>query len=190
MMDRRRFLKAANLLLVAPAGLAACQESTQVRQQQAAAAMMYAMAADANGFSTGTSTDDNVVYVFFDAFCGHCSTLWNNMKKFSGQLRVVWIPVALLKRESVQYGGAILGAADPVMAMDQHAEAMISRKNSQNTPVITERITYEMQRNTTILLDMSIDAVPAIFYKNPNKQQLELWLGVMSEQTIEQLMLA
>jgi thiol:disulfide interchange protein DsbG len=58
----------------------------------------------------------NTIYVFFDATCPHCARLWADSQVLHNRLKMVWIPVGLL-RGGAEHGAVIMAASDPVAAM-------------------------------------------------------------------------
>ena len=69
------------------------------------------IAAEAQGFSVGSTMSTRTVYVFFDPQCPHCAALWVAAKPLKSQARFVWIPVGLIGDKSVAQGATILAAA-------------------------------------------------------------------------------
>jgi len=63
-----------------------------------------------------------VVAAFIDLDCGYCSQLWRRVRAplAAGQLRMRWIPVAVLTPDGAGRAAALLRAADPVAALAAH----------------------------------------------------------------------
>src|SRR3954453_17770544 len=127
---KRRFV-----LAVAGAAclLAACGKKDDASKANAPAAgsvpvSLEKIAAEGKGFNVGSTMSARVVYVFFDAQCPHCAALWEAAKPLKSQARFVWIPVGILNTNSTLQGAAILAAADPVAAMEEHEASMRDKK--------------------------------------------------------------
>ena len=174
-MKRRMLLAAAG----ATGLLAACgKEKTGGATGSAAPAAgsvpvsLEKIDAEAKGFNVGSTMNQRTLYVFFDAQCPHCAVLWAAAKPLKSQARFVWIPVGLLGDKSVAQGGAILGASDPVAAMDQN-EASIQQKQGGITAVGVTDAQKELVRKTTQLFTgFGFNGVPAVVGKHAQTGQI------------------
>ena len=152
-------------------GLAGCKDSPKPEQASAAKAAsegvsVEALAAEAKGFSVGPAMAARTVYVFFDPQCPHCAALWMAAKPLKSQARFVWIPVGLLNPTSTTQGAALLAAADPATAMDQH-EASMAAKQGGITPqgdIETQRA--QVAANTALMNRYGFGGVPVIVGKH------------------------
>jgi thiol:disulfide interchange protein DsbG len=160
------------LLSAAALALAACKEAPGTSSGAAspgggAAAgsqpvSIEAIAAQAQGFSVGSTMSTRTVYVFFDPQCPHCAALWQAAKPLKSQARFVWLPVGLLNANSTLQGATLLAAPDPVAAMDQH-EASLMAKQGGITPVQgLEGQKAVVARNTELMNKFGFGSVPTV----------------------------
>lgn len=118
------------------------------------------LAAQAAGFSSGSTMASRVVYVFFDAQCPHCAILWDAAKPLKPQARFVWIPVALLSDKSLAQGGAILGAPDPVAAMDLNEASVRARQGGISAMGVDASQKGLVKKNTELFNRFGFTGVP------------------------------
>lgn len=166
-MKRRTCLAAAAAAMV----LSACGRNDGAAGGAAPAAKtepvsLDKIAAEAKGFSVGSTMATRVVYVFFDAQCPHCATLWEAAKPLKSQARFVWIPVGLLGEKSVAQGGAILSAPDPAVAMEQHEASILQKQGGIAAMGVTDSSKAAVQKNTQLLNAFGFTGVPAVVGKH------------------------
>ena len=158
--------------LLAAAVLAGCgkQESTPSASKPAQAASsavsIEAIQADATGFTVGSPMSARTVYVFFDAQCPHCGTLWYSAKPLKNQARFVWVPVRLLNDSSETQASAILAAKDPVAAMDEHEASMMDKKGGIAASGDISAQRTQVKKNTELFNKFGFASVPSIVAKN------------------------
>lgn len=171
-MKRRLVLATA----LASAVLAACGKSKSPEDQAAAApaqpVSIDAIAAEAKGFDVGSLMSAHVVYVFFDPQCPHCAELWEAAKPLKAQARFVWIPVALLNDKSGPEGAAILHAADPAAAMEQHEESMRARQGGIDVAGATDALKDAVKHNTELMTRYGFTGVPTLVSRGKDGQLL------------------
>ena len=118
----------------------------------------------AQGFSFGSRLNPNVVYVFFDPKCPHCRHLWEHIQPLAARAHFVWIPIGLLGPDSTTQAEAILGADDPVAAMNvNERDHAISGENAPGlTPTAAQsaRWAAAVARNTSLLASLGVRGVP------------------------------
>jgi thiol:disulfide interchange protein DsbG len=128
---------------------------------------VYDAAARASGFPVGALMAANTVYVFFDPACPHCASLWMSAKPLAKTLKVVWIPVGWLQRQSAPQGATILSAADPVAAMNENEASVLERKGGITvSPSLTDEALAKVKANTDLFNRLGQDSVPLIVFKN------------------------
>ena len=89
-----------------------------------AQAMFERLAREGKGFDMQPSLGlREAVYVVFDPRCRYCLRLREAARPVSKQIRLVWMPVALLNGKSEPQDSAILSAADSVAAMEAHSQS-------------------------------------------------------------------
>jgi thiol:disulfide interchange protein DsbG len=73
------------------------------------------------GFVEGSAGP--LITAFIDLNCGYCSRLWRQLRAplAGGQLRVRWVPVAVLAPDSAGKAAALLQQSDPIQALAAHA---------------------------------------------------------------------
>jgi thiol:disulfide interchange protein DsbG len=141
----------------------------------------YVLAATGNGFSTGPIMSGHTVYVFFDTTCPHCAHLWQAAKEVTGQLKVVWIPVAFLRPQSLPQGATILGAADPIAAMDQNEASVANRGNGITASTsLDDAVIAKVKANTSMFKQLNSDSVPLIVYRNGKTGQVGQHAGAVT----------
>ena len=149
----------------------------------------YELAATGQGFTVGQMMAANPVYVFFDTQCPHCANLWEAAKPLLGRVKMVWMPVRLLSQASQDNGAAILGAPDPVAAMDRHealvlaksAEAMASMGNADKASV------EKVQANTELFRRLGAESVPQLYFRHLRSGQYARHAGGLTTEQLQQL---
>jgi len=127
----------------------------------------YVLAATGNGFSTGPIMSSHTVYVFFDTTCPHCAHLWQNAQAVAGQLKIVWIPVAFLRPQSLPQGATILAAADPIAAMNENETSVANHGNGITAAAsLDDAVVAKVRANTSMFKQLNSDSVPLIVYRN------------------------
>src|SRR5688500_9444120 len=158
-MQRRLVLTAAGTAAL----LVACGKETASPAAKPAGSLPVSVdtiAAQAKGFSVGSSMASRVVYVFFDAQCPHCAALWDASRPWRSQARFVWIPVGLINEKSVTQGAAILGAADPSAAMDQHETSLRTQQGGISAMGVADEGKAAVKRNTEVMNSFGLGGVP------------------------------
>lgn len=121
-----------------------------------------AVAAEAKGFSVGSTMSARTVYVFFDPQCPHCNALWLAAKPLRSQAKFVWIPVGLLNASSTAQGATLLAAKDPAAAMDEHEASMQARSGgiSAGSDIAAQK--EMVAKNTALLTRLGFASIPTI----------------------------
>jgi thiol:disulfide interchange protein DsbG len=128
---------------------------------------VYDLAATGNGFTTGPVMAANTMYVFFDTTCPHCAQLWASAKPLQGKLKIVWMPVAYLRPQSLTQGAAILSAANPAAAMEENETLLLARKGGISVSGdLPEAALAKVKANTEILRKLQAESVPLIVFRN------------------------
>ncbi len=163
-MSKAILIAAMALVLVA-----GCGESKQNAAKSAPVGNVYeTVAARATGFPVGSMMAARTVYVFFDAQCPHCATLWRQSKPLLGQVRMIWIPVRLLADISAQQGAMILAASDPAAEMDRHEQNRnAGGKGLEPRSDIPKELIGKVRANTELMSAIGAGAVPYLVFKNP-----------------------
>ena len=183
-MKRRLMLTAAASATL----LAACGKETATPAGKPAAeakpVSVDTIAAQAKGFSVGSSMASRVIYVFFDAQCPHCAALWDASRPLRSQARFVWIPVGLINEKSFAQGAAILGASDPAAAMDQHEAALRAQQGGISAMGVADAGRDAVKRNTDLMNSFGFGGVPTIVSKDPQTGGTTTMEGSMPTATL------
>ncbi len=175
---------AALLLCV---GLAACKDSPAPSPSSPPSAAapkggsskvsIEELAAQAKGFSVGSEMSVRRVFVFFDPQCPHCSAQWVAAKPLKSQARFIWIPVGMLNPTSSVQGAAILAAADPIAAMDQHEASMTDKKGGITAQGDNAEQKASVASNTALMNRYGFGGVPVIIGKHATTGELVIKEG-------------
>lgn len=174
-------------------GLGACSRDDQP-SPAASAAMSPAQAFEAvtgqgRGFTVGTLMSANPVYVLFDPQCPHCGHLWNAARPLQNNMKFVWIPVAILGPKSLPQGAALMQAADPVQAMNEHEQSLLAGQGglsaSSNVPSDMEAA---IKANTALLDRLGADSVPFIVARHARSGEVVTRAGSMDTATLIQFL--
>lgn len=175
---KRRSLAAA---CMAAAFLSACGQRASTSAEPAAAPApaaqpisIDAIASEAKGFSVGSMMAAHTAYVFFDPQCPHCGRLWESALPLKPYAHFVWVPVALLNDKSLPEGAAILAAADPVAAMEQHEASMRAGQGGIAVAGATDALKDAVKHNTELMNRYGFTGVPTIVSKGSNGQVILL----------------
>lgn len=176
-----------HLLLTLAAALAACSKNDAAAPAAAAPAAAkpspadaYALASTGHGFTVGSMMAANTVYVFFDTTCPHCAELWKSSQPLLNRLKIVWMPVGLLRPQSGPQGATILAAADPVAAMNENETSVLARGGGITAAAsIPDEISAKVKANTEIFNKLGAESVPLIVYKNAGTGQAGQHAGAL-----------
>ncbi|MFL9922853.1 thioredoxin fold domain-containing protein [Herbaspirillum lusitanum] len=168
-MHRRTFGKLA-LSACAMMSISACKRNSFSDSSPALSnTQRYEKASTAAGFASGPIMALNLAYVFFDPACMHCAALWNSAKPLVSKVRIVWIPLGFLSKSSQAQSTAILAAADPLQAMDEHVTHIL--KNEISPSSAQPRMEQKIEANTALFKSLGADGVPYILYRNAGSGQ-------------------
>jgi len=204
MMKRRHFTLSACGGALLLSGLTACGKETEAAPatvaqtttpstSPAAAATApssdgekaWQLAQKGHGFSTGPVMARNTVYVFFDTTCPHCAHLWQQSEPLRNQLKIVWMPLGLLRPQSGPQGATIMSAADPIAAMTQNETSVLARGGgitaSQSLP---DGVLDKVKENTELFNQIGADSVPLIVFKNAKSGQYGKHAGAVDTATL------
>lgn len=152
---------AACLLL---AGCDNAPSTTQSSSSKSASTQVSiaAIAAEAEGFTVGSTISARTVYVFFDAQCPHCAALWKSAEPLRSQAKFVWIPVGLINASSTSQGATLLAAKDPVAAMDEHEASLQARSGGISAGGDLDSKKAAVAKNTDLFNRFGFASVPTI----------------------------
>jgi len=185
-IDRRHALG-----LIALLGVAAC--SPEPQQTASPGDIALADASDAladmgKGFAAGTPMSRQVVYVLFDPQCAHCGHLWNASQPLLARTRFVWLPVAILNAKSLPQGAALLGAADPVAAMNEHEQLLLAGQGGISAAsAMPDDIKAAITLNSELLQRLGAEAVPFIVTRHAGTGEAVSHAGSLSTEALASL---
>ena len=194
-MNRRHFVFATTSAGAALA-LAACGDKKGPDTAAAAAATApadakmpvrdaYESAARASGFSVGAMMAANTVFVFFDPTCPHCAALWTNAKPLATKLKLVWIPIGWLQRQSGPQAATILSAPDPAAAMNENETSVLEHRGGISVPsTLSDDVLAKVKANTDLFNKTGADSVPLIVYKNGRTGEYGTHAGAVSAEQL------
>lgn len=146
----------------------------------AAATDAYVMASGGSGFSTGPMMSVHTVYVFFDTTCPHCAHLWQTVQGMGNDIKVVWMPIGLLRPQSAPQGATILAAQDPRAAMGENEASVLARGNGITVPVsLDNAVVDKVKANTELFRQFNADSVPLIVFRNAKTGQVGQHAGAV-----------
>ncbi|HQR97714.1 MULTISPECIES: thioredoxin fold domain-containing protein [unclassified Polaromonas] len=153
------------MLVTATLLLTACQDTPAPDAKAKAgttAVSTAVVAAEAKGFSVGSTMSTRTVYVFFDPQCPHCNALWVAAKPLKSQAKFVWIPVGILNASSTAQGATLLAAKDPAAAMDEHEASMQAKGGgiSAGSDIAAQK--EIVAKNTALLTRLGFGSIPTI----------------------------
>jgi thiol:disulfide interchange protein DsbG len=194
-MKRRLFALSTSAALLAMAG---CQRAAEPAAPAASASAgganvpaaanpaaaqardAYTLAATGKGFSTGPIMSAHTIYVFFDTTCPHCAHLWASAKGVGGKLKIVWMPIGLLRPQSLPQGATILSAADPAAAMAENEASVLAHGNGITAAgSLDDAVVAQVKANTELFRQLNSDSVPLIVYRNSQTGQVGQYAGAV-----------
>jgi len=161
-LARRHWIVAAAAMAVA-----ACSKQGEPAAASAPPAItVEAIESRAKGFVVGQAMLAHVIYVFFDPQCPHCAALWSEVKPLVAKVRFVWIPVRLLGDKSLTQGAAILGAPDPLAAMEQNETSVRANQGGISATDAPQASKDAVTKNTELFTQFAFSGVPTLVGKN------------------------
>lgn len=157
----------ASAPLPAPAASGTAGAASEPPAAPPAAQDAYTLAATGNGFTTGPIMSAHTVYVFFDTTCPHCAHLWQNAQALGNQLKIVWMPIGLLRPQSLPQGATILGAKDPAAAMAENEASVVNHGGGITAAAsLDDAVLAKVRANTELFKKFNADSVPLIVFRN------------------------
>ena len=140
---------------------------------------------NAKGFTVGSATSANTVYVMFDAQCPHCGHLWQTTQPLLGKTKFVWIPVAILNPKSAPQGATLLGASNPEQAMVAHEASLMQGKGGTIVMgSMAPAMAAALKGNTDLFNQLKIESVPFILAKNARTGEVVSTLGALETKAL------
>ena len=189
---RRRPL-VLSLAALALAPLAACSKKEDEAEPPRAARKpsgieAYAIAQRGHGFTIGAVMAANTVYVFFDTTCPHCAQLWTASQPLLNRLKMVWMPIGLLRPQSGPQGATILAAPDPAKAMTENETSVLARGGGISVASsLPDEVVAKVKANTELFRQLDADSVPLIVYRNAQTGQHGMHAGALDTAALASL---
>jgi thiol:disulfide interchange protein DsbG len=192
-VNRRRLILAGTTVATLGA-FAACSDKTPASAAAPAAAsaaaavsprQTYELAAQGTGFNFGPMLAANTVVVFFDTSCPHCAALWMNSKPLLNRLKMVWMPIGLLRSASVPQGATILSAPDPAAAMNENEASVLAHGGGISAGAnLPDELLAKVKANTELFNKLGADSVPFIVYRHAKSGEYGSHAGAVSTEDL------
>lgn len=120
----------------------------------------YDEVSKAAGIVVGSAKAKAEIQVLVDANCGYCKLLHRMLKPAidAGDVRVHYVPVAILGGDSAAKGAGLLAAKNPLAAMDAAVEG---RAEQSTNAAHLEKVSA----NTALMKRFGFSGTPAVLYK-------------------------
>lgn len=117
--------------------------------------------ADTASVTLGSDKAPAEITVLFDPNCGFCKIMHQLVKPSveAGELRVRYVPVAILGGDSDRKSAALLTTQEPMKLVDALVAGTSKELNSDTT------VLAKVGRNTTLMREHGFNGTPAVFYK-------------------------
>ncbi len=131
----------------------------------------------------GPAKAKRIVYSFTDPNCPYCHKLWLQTQRYpDAGLQIRHVLVAIIKPDSLPKAAAILQAADPAKAFDEHQQhydqgGITALANPD--PKVAARI----RLNNALMDDLGITGTPAMVYQD-NDGRIQIMDGLPDEAEI------
>jgi thiol:disulfide interchange protein DsbG len=124
----------------------------------------------------GSKNAPRVIYTFTDPNCPYCNKFWNDARPWvkAGKVQVRHIVVAILMDTSAGKAAALLSAADPQAALNQHEQQHASG-GVKPLGQISAKVRTQLDANEKLMQQLGSSATPTVFYKDAsgNLQKIE-----------------
>jgi thiol:disulfide interchange protein DsbG len=149
----------------------------------------YTLAAKGHGFTVGVPMAANTVYVFFDTTCPHCAELWDAARPLLGKIKMVWMPLGLLRPSSAPQGATILSAPDPSAAMTENEKSVQARGGGITAAAnLSSEVLAKVKANTDLFGKLGADSVPLIVYRHAVTGNTGMHAGSMKTEDLARLL--
>lgn len=121
----------------------------------------FAPGGEAAGVTVGAAKAPAEITVLFDANCGYCKLLHRLVKPAveAGELRVHYVPVAILSAESGVKGAGILAAKDALAGLNSLASGGNADRSDDKA------LLSKVQANTSLMQKHGFNGTPVVLYK-------------------------
>lgn len=126
----------------------------------------------------GQDNAEKIVYVFNDANCPYCHTMWQKARPLveSGKVQLRHIMVGVIRPSSKGQAATLLQSANPVETFKLFNQSNGKNKIKEMTN-IPKNLSDQLDANTALLDKYGFYATPALVWKN-NKGEIESMQGL------------
>lgn len=117
----------------------------------------------------------STIYAFIDLNCGYCATAYKALQPFEAAgLQVRWVPVAILRADSMTKAAALLEAPNAEAALRAHEMAFGKDAAASIKPVasVSDAMQKKLDANTELMKEFGFNGTPGIVYKDKNGKLL------------------
>jgi thiol:disulfide interchange protein DsbG len=101
------------------------------------------------------------------------------------KLKIVWMPIGLLRSSSGPQGATILSAKDPVAAMTENETSVLAHGGGITVPQnLSDDVLNKVKANTDIFKSLNAESVPLIVYRNGKNGQFGKHDGAVSAEDL------
>jgi thiol:disulfide interchange protein DsbG len=127
------------------------------------------------------------VHVVFDPSCPHCGATWRAARPLTTTVAFRWAPVGLMNANSRAWAATLLGAEDPVAAMDRHEELLMSKSGgiAVDQQAVRTR-SGQVDENNALAVSIKLDSIPMIVYRD-RSGRTQVVRGAMTEAQIRSM---
>lgn len=146
-------------------------------------ALSQASAPGAHGFIAGNNAKAPILTVFFDPNCIFCHLMHQALAKpiADGRLRVRYVLVGTLKPTSAARAASILGAKDPVAAMDLDENAFDKASEEGGYPIDAKpdpSLLAAVEANSKLMGHSGGTGTPTLLYCGAKSKAVEMLIGM------------
>lgn len=157
----------------------------QAAATPALGAAAWAELAKASWIAEGATHPKRIVYVFTDTECPYCHKLWAATQPLlaGGDVQVRHVMVAVIAPQSRGRAAAILDAADPQAALQQH-ERSFGHSTVTPQPSVPAATASRIDANNALMEKLGIHGTPATLYKDADGQ-VRMLQGMLPEDRLK-----
>ena len=148
-------------------------------------AASWAELAKASWIAEGATQPKRIVYVFTDTECPYCHKLWAATQPLlaGGDVQVRHVMVAVIAPQSRGRAAAILDAANPQAALQQH-ERSFGHSTVTPLPSVPAATAGRIDANNALMEKLGIHGTPATVYKDA-AGQVRMLQGMLPEDRLK-----
>lgn len=121
------------------------------------------------------------LYATLDPNCPYCKRMFRNAQQVSNEVTIHWIPVAMLRRSSMNIAGQLISSPAPKEALTALAHDTFN-PDAQAKPSVFDSIAED----TTALQQAGAKSTPTVTFTGPNGQP-QMTQGMLTAQQLRQI---